>query len=398
MFGKSGRTILAMAAVGLLNTSAMAAETAEWQIGFITATSGPLKQVGDSTAIAVQVAIEEINAKGGIEGRKVHLVRYDTASDPKQASVAVRTLAQDDKVLAIIGPLSSSEAAVAINDAERLKILMLPYSSSAPGLTTGKTFTWRLSAGEDKQFARLLKALARKNVVVKTADIILVSDDRISNITGSKVFPPLLKAAGITVKNSISMTFNSFDVAAQVAQVMQDQPDVVALAANYDQAATVLRELHRQGFKGRVIGSQLFAEPNLVELFGKDADGMIFASGFWRGHNADTEAFSKHFSQEAIARGVHKLGPHHVDAQAYDTAFLLKQAIEKSGVTGDPTKLAEERIKVRDALKGIKFTGVIGNDICFSGTDAELPGYIIEVKNGKWTLFDEFPADTCVNP
>jgi branched-chain amino acid transport system substrate-binding protein len=393
------QAILAIPLAGLMcaGTSGPghAADAGEWQIGFITATSGPLKQTGDSTAIAVEVAADEINAKGGIEGRKIHLIRYDTASDPKQASVAVRALAEDDKVLAIIGPLSSSETAVAINDAERLRILMLPYSSSAPGLTKGKTFTWRLSAGEDKQFSRLLQALKNKHVEMKTADIIYVSDDRIANITGTQVYPPLLKAAGVTITKSVTFNTNSFDVSAQIAQVMQDNPDVVALAANFDQAVVILRELHRQNYKGRVIGSQLFAEPNLVELFGHDADGMIFASGFWRGHDAATEAFAKRFVQETAARGLHKLGPHHVDAQAFDTVYLLKQAIETSHVTGDPSKLAAERVAVRDALKGIKFSGVLGPNICFTGTDAELPGYIIQVQQGQWTLFDEFPPDQC---
>lgn len=393
------RTLLAVAfglmSTGLSSTGAMAAEPAEWQIGFITATSGPLKQTGDSTAIAVQVAVDDVNAKGGIAGRKIHLIRYDTASDPKQASVAVRTLAQDDKVLAIIGPLSSSETSVAINDAERQKLLMLPYSSSAPGLTKGFTYTWRLSAGEDKQFSRLLQGLARKNVAMKTADVIYVSDDRIASITGGQVYPPLLKKAGVTIQNTITFNTNSFDVAAQVAQVVRDNPDLVALAANFDQAVVILRELHRQNYKGRVIGSQLFAEPNLVELFGRDADGMIFASGFWRGHDAATEAFSARFAKETAARGLHKLGPHHVDAQAYDTVFLLKQAIEASGVTGDPTKLATERVAVRDAMKGIRFSGVLGDNICFTGTDAELPGYIIQVQDGQWVLFDAFPPDAC---
>lgn len=389
------RTLLAAAWLVLLAGGARAADAPDWQIGFITLSSGALKQPGDSTAVAINLAVGDINAHGGIEGRQIHLYRYDTGSDPKQASVAVRALAEDDKVLAIVGPLSSSETAVAANDAEREKILMLPYSSSAPGLTKGKTFTWRLSATEDKQFARVLKALARQDVPMKTADIIYVSDDRIANVTGTQVYVPLLKAAGVNVLGTVSTSINSFDVSAQVAQIMRDGPDVVALAANYDQAVTILKELHRQGFKGRVIGSQTFADPNLVEIFGHDADGMIFASGFWKNHDEATKAFTQRYIEAAAKAGLLKLGPHHVDAQAYDTVFLLKAAIEKSGVTGDPGKLAQERVAVRDAMKGMKFSGVVGEDICFTGTDAELPGYIIQIKGGEWTLFDEFPPDAC---
>lgn len=394
MFKHSRRSIIIIGALAMAASPAFAAD-APWQIGFISATSGPLKDVGDSTETAVKLAVKEINAAGGVEGRQLNFIQYDTAADPRQASVAVRTLAEDRKVLAIVGPLSSAQTAVAMNDAERLKILMLPYSSSAPGLITGKTFTWRLSATEDKQFNRLLTAMNRKGIATKTADILYVSDDRIANITGTQVYLPLLTKAGVKVQRSVSMNINSFDVSAQIAQVIQDKPDVLALSANFSQAVTALRELRRQHFAGRVIGSQLFADPNLVGLFGNDANGMLFVSGFWRYHNAKTEAFSDRFMTAMVAAGYQKRSPHHVDAQAFDTVFLLKKAIERSRVTGDPAKLAEERLALRDALKGITISGVLGDNICFNGNDAELPGYVIEIKNGAWTLFDEFPPDAC---
>ena len=383
------------ALVALAGLAASASAADEWQIGLVKETSGPLKEVGDSTSIAAKLAVADINAAGGIEGRKIHLIEYDTAGDPRQASVAVRSLAQDKQALAIVGPLSSAETAVAANDAERLHILMLPYSSSAPGITAGKTYTWRLSATEDQQFARVIKALQRKNVALKKVDILYTSDDRISNLTGTKVFPPLLKQAGVDVPRSVSITFSSFDVSPQIAQVMQDKPDAIALAANFDQAVTVMKELRRQNFKGRVIGSQIFSDPNLVGMFGKDADGMIFASGFWRYENDKTKKFADRFVQEMARHGIKKVGPHHVDAQAYDTVYLLKDAIERSHVTGDPAKLETERVAVRDAMKGMIFSGVLGDNICFVGGDAQLPGYIIEVKNGQWTLFDQFPPNSC---
>ena len=153
---------------------------------------------------------------------------------------------------------------------------------------------------------------------------------------------------------SVSMNINSFDVSAQIAQIMQDKPDIVGVAANYSQAVTVLRELRRQHFAGRAIGSQLFSDPNLVKVFGNDANGMLFVSGFWRHKNAQTEAFAERFMKAMVTAGYPERSPHHVDAQAYDTVFLLKQAIERSRVTGDPGKLAQERVALRDALKGIR--------------------------------------------
>ena len=72
--------------------------------------------------------------------------------------------------------------------------------------------------------------------------------------------------------------------------------------------------------------------------------------------------------------------------------------MEKAKVTADPSKVAAERTAIRDALKGIRFTGVSGDNICFNAArDARLPGFIIEIKDLKWNLFDQHPADACTD-
>jgi branched-chain amino acid transport system substrate-binding protein len=316
-------------------------------IGLNTVMSGVLKTVGETTVTAVDLAVDEINQKGGIGGRKIKLIKFDTGSDPKQAATGTQKFAQDDKALAIIGPFSSGEAAVAFPVGERLGIVEIPNAASTPGLTKGFSYAWRLTADEGTQFTRLLKTLG--------------------------------------------------NVAPQVTQALERKPDVVAIAGTPDSAGKVIKELRRQGFKGRVIGSQIFADPNSLDLFGRDADGMIIVAGYWWDRNEATRAFTKKFGEENVKRGLAvKKIPHHTDAQAYDIVFLLKQAMEKAGVTGDPAKLAQERTAIRDALQGIRFTGITGENTCFNADrDARLPGFVIEINEMKWNLFDSWPADTC---
>ncbi|WAP68373.1 ABC transporter substrate-binding protein [Jiella pelagia] len=382
-------------AAGLLYSAAPGLAEGTIKIGNIVAASGALKGPGEPSVVAVDIAVEEINAKGGIDGKPIELIRYDTGSDPKQASVAARKLIQDDGVLAIVGPFSSGEARIALNDAERLKTLMMPTSSSAPGLTEGKQYSYRLTEDEQKQFGRLLAAIKAKGMEAKTADIVYISDDVVSNVTGTKVYPALLEQAGIEVGDSIPVQLKSFDMSAQAAKILQDKPDLVAIAGLPDQASKVIKELRRQGFDGQFIGSQIFADPNVAELFGPEGDGTLLVASFWKGRTPQSQAFNEKFVTEAEKRGIHKLGAHHSDAQAYDTVYLVKQAIEKAGVTGDPDKLAEERQAVVDAMDGIRFSGIIGDDVCFAGHDAELPAYVIQIKDGEWTKFDEVAADPC---
>ncbi|GKX34865.1 MAG: ABC transporter substrate-binding protein [Rhizobiaceae bacterium MnEN-MB40S] len=385
--------LAAAAAIALCASASWAQETIK--IGNIVATAGVLKSAAEPTVVAVDIAVDEINAAGGINGKPIELIRYDTGSDPKQAAVAARSLAQDDKVLAIVGPFSSGEASVALNDAERLKVLMMPTSSSAPGLTDGKRYGWRLSEDEFKQFGRLLAAMKKAGIKMDTAEIVYISEEVVSNAAGTKLYPALLEQAGIKHGDPIPVQYKSFDLSAQVAKILQSNPDIVAVAALPGSASKLIAELDRQNYQGRVIGSQIFSDPNVVELFGPAGDRTLMMAGFWKGRTPESQAFNDKFVELANERGIPKAGAHHSDAQAYDTVYLIKQLMEAAGTTGDPDKLQEEREALADGMKGIRFSGILADDICFDGNDAELAGYVIEIKDGEWTKFDEAPADKC---
>ena len=377
-----------------------AAVTPTWaqntlKIGHIVATSGPLKGPAEPSLAAFDIAVDEINKAGGVNGKQLETVRFDTGSDPRQASVGARKLAQDDKVLAIVGPFSSGEAAVTVNDADRLHILMIPAAASRPGLLEGKTYTWRLTEDENTQFKRLLASMRANHLKMDTAEIVYVSDEAVSNAAGTQSYPQLMKEAGITFGTPIPIQYKSFDLAPQVAKVIQANPDFVALAALPEPASKLVHELRRQGYKGRVISSQIAADPAMVDLLGKDGDGTLLVASFWKGRTPQSAAFDKKFVEENAKRGIVKLGAHHTDAQTYDAVYLIKTLMEKTHVTGDPAKLAEEREAIAAAMKGVRFTGIIGDNVCFTGHDAELPGYIIEIKNGQWTKFDQAAANPC---
>jgi len=365
------------------------------KLGFITVKSGPLKGPGEPAIAAVEIAVAEINAAGGVNGKMIVLEQFDSASDPKQASLAARTLAKDKGVLAIIGPFSSGEAAVAFNVAEREKIVMISNASSAPGLTKGKKWAWRLTEDEGKQFARLLKTFDKLDLPRKTAEIVYVSDERVANIVGTKIYPALMKKFGIVSGEPVAITYKSFDVAPQIAAIVKKNPDIVAVAGLPQNAAKTIRELTRQGYKGRMIGSQIFSDPNILELFGDQAEGTTFMAGFHKDSSPEALAFTEKFIAENAKRGIRKLGAHHTDAQSYDSVYLLAQAMREANVTGDASKLTDERAAIREKLTKIRFSGILGKDICFAGQDAELPGYVIQIKDGKWTKLDQWPADNC---
>ena len=365
------------------------------KIGHITGRTGWLKGPALSATVAVDIAVAEINAAGGVNGKMIEIIEFDSGSDPKQAALAAKTLAQDHDVLAIIGPFSSGEAKVAFNVAEREKIVMMSNASSAPGLTKDKEWAWRITEDEGKQFARLLTTFKKMDYPTESVDIVYVSDEAISAVVGEKLYPFLLKKFGINHGKPVAITYKSFDLAPQIAPIVANNPDMVAVAGLPENASKTIRELKRQGYQGRMIGSQIFADPNILELFGDMAEGTTFMAGFHADSSPKATAFNQKFLKGTKAAGINKLGAHHTDAQSYDAVYLYAQVMSEQNVSGDKSNLAKERLAIREGLKSVNFSGILGDNLCFAGNDAELPGYVIQIKDGKWTLLDSHKPDPC---
>ncbi len=121
----------------------------------------------------------------------------------------------------------------------------------------------------------------------------------------------------------------------------------------------------------------------------------MFIVSFWYKRDARSREFSRKFVAEVKKMGLDKPFPHHVDAAAYDIVYVLAAAMRKAKVTGEPSKLKAERTAIRDALANITVSGVMG-EICFEKNgDAQLPGYVVTMKNGQWELLEEHKPLPC---
>ena len=289
--------------------------------------------------------------KAASTAKRSNSIKFDTGSDPKQAATGTQKFAQDDKALAIIGPFSSGEAAVGVPGRRTPRHRPNSNAASTPGLTKGYTYAWRLTADEGTQFTRLLKTLDKKGIKNDKAEIIYVSDERVSNISGTKFYPAIFKANNVSFGEPIAIQLKSFDVSPQVTQALERKPDVIAIAGTPDSAGKVIKELRRQGFTGPRHRLADLRRSEFDRLFGRDADGMIIVAGFWWDRTDATRAFTKKFAEENAKRGLdveEDSAPHR--RQAYDIVYLLKQAMEKAESHRRPGKLAQERTAIRDAL------------------------------------------------
>lgn len=365
-------------------------------LGLTHAKTGRYAGVGIGTEVAVDIAVAEINAAGGINGKKLRIEKFDTGSEAKNAQVAAQKFTQDARALGIIGPFSSQEAQVAFAAGERLEIVQIPNAASAPGLTKDRNWAFRVTEDEGKQFGRLLKTLeAKGGFSSKSAAVMYPSDEFVGKALAGWM-PTLLEKSGWKlVIPAEGFATNATDLSPHVTKLKGNSPSVVAFAGLPEGAIKVMKEVRRQGHKSTLIGSQIFADPDIAKVLGPDGEGAIFVSWYWWDLNDRTRAFEKKFLDEAGKRGINKTGAHHVDASAYDIVYAFADAMKRAKVTGDAAKLKDERSAIREALRTTDLNGVTGK-VCFDkDRDSELPAYIIKIKDGKRTLLDSHAPDSC---
>jgi branched-chain amino acid transport system substrate-binding protein len=388
------RTVITawVAAVGLVTTAGLTSAQ-ELLLGYLPGAGGPFATFSKTNFVAAQMAVEEINAAGGIGGKKVRIVSFDTAGKPDQAVVGLRKLADDDKVLAVIGPFTSSECRVVFPAADRAGIAVMSMASSAPKLAEPYKYAFRNTSDEAYLFERVLRALGEKKYPAATAALAYATDDVISKTMGERVLPALMKKADIDIKLSVTFQSQVFDLAPQVSQLMAQPTDLIGVGSGPEPAAKLAQELRRQDHKGRLVAGSTIADPELPRLMGKAGDGTTIPTAFYADLNDRTKKFEAEFLKRAKEAGVDRSAAAQFDAATYDIVLMYAHAMKVAQVTGDPAKLVAERTAVRDELRKMKDFPALEGPISFgSDGDALKAAYIIEMKDAKWQLIASYPA------
>lgn len=390
---KARLSLSILAAAIAMTTAIGTAQAQDIVLGYLPAGGGPWATYSKTNLVAAQMAVDEINAAGGIAGKKIRIVSFDTAGKPDQAVVGVRTLAEDDKVLANIGPFSSSECRVAFPAAERAGVVAMSMGSSAPKLAEPFTYAFRNTSDEGYLFSRVMQALKEHNLPVATAALAYATDDVISKTMGEIVLPNVMKKAGTDVKLSVTFQTQAFDLAPQVSQLVANPTDLIGVGAGPEAAARLARELRRQGHKGRIIAGSTISDPELPRLMGAAGDGTTIPTAFYGALDDRTKKFEAEFIKRAKAVGIDRTAAAQFDAATYDIVLIYAQAMRTANVTGEPSKLAAERTALRDELRKMKDFPALEGPISFgSNGDALKPAYVIEMKDSKWNLLARYPA------
>lgn len=381
----TGATALASSA--LFATAVWAAD--EVKIGYLVAKSGPFVSLSKTNTIGAQIAVDEINANGGINGKTLVLVEFDTAGNPGQAVVGLRQLTQDENVLAIVGPFSSSEAKVAFPQAERAGIVSMSMASSAPKLAEPFSYGFRNTTNEGIMISRAVATLKAVDPDARTSSIAYATDDAVSVAIGTKILPAILGKAELPVQNEVSFKYAAFDLSVQASQLMETKADVVAVGAPPEAAIKLATEMRRQGHAGRLVAGSTVFDVTLPERMGEAGVGSVFPTAFYWDLNDETKAFAAEFKSRAETQGIERTIPAQFDSSTYGIVKMFATAMEQANVTGDEENLNAERTAIRDNLAALKDFPTIEGPISIGANgDALKSTYVMEITTDGWKLLE----------
>lgn len=373
------RTFLALAAAAALAGPALA-QAQTIKIAILQELSGAGASAGTNAKNGAEMAIKEINAAGGILGKKIEWTTSDTQSNPGVAK-GLATKAVDDDVFAVIGPTFSGSILVSMAETKRAQIPNFTGGEAASITQQGNPYIFRTSFTQTTAMPKVARYMAN-NLKAKSVAVLFVNND--FGKGGRDSFNKAAEALGMKVVADISTESGQVDWSAPVLKAKQSNADAVFVYTNEEESARALRELRKQGWAKPIVGETTLTGQKVIELAGEAANGAVAHVGLTvDAPNPLMLKFKAKFFQE------YKYISDHNGIKGYTAPYLLKAAIEKVG------KL--DRVAVAKALHGMSISaakdpGVLMDVSIDANGDLDRESFIVEVKDGKQVVKEVLPA------
>src|SRR5919109_2640367 len=367
-------------------------------VGFMVPLTKKAASYGVQSRAATEVAVEEINAAGGVGGRKLTMITKDTEGDNALAIQLARQLIDKDQVIAIHGPQWSAEAEAVFPICERSKVLCFSPTSTKPGVSAPYPWAFRNTVDENVLVPETVAWVKQSYPWVRTAAILTDIKDAYSKSLGKDVFPTHLRKAGIEIVQDVDHVTGDTDFSAHVTKIKAKSPDIIAVGGTWVETANMMKEAQKQDLRVLWVGGVGMGNARIVENAGLASEGAV--------HNAtyDKDATTE-MNQSYVKRLLEKVPnetPHWPAANCYDAMKMLAYAIKQANITNTAKTLAEDRKKVRDELARVKdFPGLTSADGKITmidmvngkhAGDAIKKGTLIQVQHGKFVPVGEGKA------
>ncbi len=345
------------------------------KIGHYASLTGKDAAFGIATRKGVMLAIEEINAKGGVLGRPLEYLVEDMQSKQGEAATAVKKLISRDKVSVMIGANASANSLEAAPICQNAKVPMMAISSTNPRVTEIGDYIFRICFIDPFQGAVLAK-FAHGSLKAKRVALLTAINSPYS-VGLSAVLRERFAALGGEIVAEQKYSEGDKDFRAQLTAVRAAKPDVIAATGFYSEAALICKQARDFGLNIPIIGGDGWEAPQLAELGGKAVEGTYYCTYFSADNNApEVRSFVQRFQTRW-----NNEKPEGVAALGYDAVYVIAAAMTKSGATGGP--------KLRDAIAATKnHPGVTGHTTIDAKRNSEKAAVMLVMKNGASHFFE----------
>ncbi|MGH6639884.1 MAG: ABC transporter substrate-binding protein [Polaromonas sp.] len=361
--------LIATCAIAMGATVGFAQEVIK--IANIVELSGGGATAGTNFKNGVELAVKEINAAGGILGKKIQTITTDTQSNPGVAK-GLTQKAIDDNVFAIFGPVFSGSIMVSMAESRRAEVPNFTGGEAASITEQGNPYVFRTSFTQATAMPKVARYISDQ-AKLKSIAIIYVNND--FGKGGLDSIKKALANSPTKIAAEISTEPGQIDFSAAVLRTKQSNAEGVFAYSNEEESARLLRELRKQGWNKPIIGETTLTGQKVIELAGEAANGAIAHVGLTvDAPQPAIRAFRAKFEKE------YKYVSDHNGMKGYSGVYVLKSAIEKVGkLDRKAVAAALHTLKVKAADQ----PGVL-MDVSFdSKGDLDRESFMIEVKNGK---------------
>jgi branched-chain amino acid transport system substrate-binding protein len=376
---------VALAGLGLLLFGCGGAKKTEpYVVGGIFSISGPASYLGEPERNSMQMVAEAVNAKGGINGHPLKLVIYDDEGDVTKARLHATKLAQDKKVVCIIGPSLTHTSMATLGITQKAKVPLISCAAGIGIVSPVKERHWVFKTAQTDRMAvdRIFQYLDKKNL--KKIAILTVSTG--FGVSGKKQILDLAPKYGIEVVDQEVFGEKDTDMTPQLTKIRGTNAQVIICWGTGPAPALVAKNMKQLGITLPLVQSHGAASKKFIELAGEAGNGIIMPAGklvIWK-QLPDTDpqkAVCKEYAEKYTAK--FKSPESSFGGYAYDALRMLDQVLAKSG---------PNRAKIRDGIEGIKnFVGVSG---VFNMSPEDHNGLtpaafvMVKVENGGFKLID----------
>jgi branched-chain amino acid transport system substrate-binding protein len=338
--------------------------------------SGSGATAGTNYDNGVKLAVSEINAGGGVLGRKINYASFDTQTQPGVAK-ALAAKAVDQGASLVIGPVFSGSILVSMAETRRAEIPNVIGGEAAAITQQGNPYVFRSSFTQVSAMPKVVRYLT-ENLKATSVAIIYVNND--FGKGGRDVISKALEAAKVKILADISTEAGQLDFSAAILKAKQSNADALFVYTNEEESARALKEIRKQGYDKPVIGETTLANDKVIELAGEAANGVVAHVGLTPdAPNATVQTFARNY------QAAYKIKPDHNAMKGYTGMHAAKAIFDKIGKIDSKafaTAMHGASISAKD------YPGVLFDVKYDDKGDLDRESFIVKVVAGKAQVVD----------